>query len=179
GRFCTGKSDAPVLPSATQLFRDGSWVSLMGVVMAGMSRSVPTAMRLRASPRAGVTAETSTTTQVNASEGKNCNVFVNYDNDTAIIEQGVMANGYLFDEVHGTDWFQNYSQTASYNRSYTSTTKIPQTDAGVNDSSTAAAAAADQTVANGLVAPGVWNADGFGNSSRGDTLSSGYYSYAP
>ncbi|AMG44719.1 hypothetical protein AL520_09265 [Achromobacter xylosoxidans] len=138
-----------------------------------------TTITLKFKQEPGVTAETLTTTQVNALEGKNCNVFVNYDNDTAIIEQGVMANGYFFDEVHGTDWFQNYLQTALYNRLYTSTTKIPQTDAGVNDLLTAAAAAADQTVANGLVAPGVWNADGFGNLSRGDTLSSGYYLYAP
>lgn len=29
------------------------------------------------------------------------------------------------------------------------------------------------------MAPGVWNADGFGNLNRGDTLSSGYYLYAP
>lgn len=108
-----------------------------------------TTITLKFKQEPGVTAETLTTTQANALEGKNCNVFVNYDNDTAIIEQGVMANGYFFDEVHGTDWFQNYLQTALYNRLYTSTTKIPQTDAGVNDLLTTAAAAADQAVTNG------------------------------
>lgn len=138
-----------------------------------------TTITLKFKQEPGVTAETLTTTQASALEGKNCNVFVNYDNDTAIIEQGVMANGYFFDEVHGTDWFQNYLQTALYNRLYTSTTKIPQTDAGVNDLLTVAAQASDQAVTNGLVAPGVWNADGFGNLSTGDTLSAGYYLYAP
>ena len=31
---------------------------------------------------------------------------------------------------------------------------------------------------NGLVAPGQWNADGFGQLERGDTLPKGYYIYA-
>jgi hypothetical protein len=41
-----------------------------------------------------------------------------------------MANGDFFDERHGLDWLQNAVQTADYNTLYTSTTKIPQTDAG-------------------------------------------------
>jgi hypothetical protein len=61
----------------------------------------------------------------------NGNVYVYYANDTAIIQQGVMANGDFFDERHGLDWLQNYVQTNLYNLLYTSTTKIPQTDAGV------------------------------------------------
>ena len=37
--------------------------------------------------------------------------------------------------------------------------------------------ALNQAVANELVAPGVWNGEGFGSLSTGDTLSTGYYVY--
>ena len=35
----------------------------------------------------------------------------------------------------------------------------------------------DQGVTNGLIAPGVWQGDEFGELSQGDTLSTGYYVY--
>lgn len=138
-----------------------------------------TTVTLKFKQEPGVKAETLTTSQAAALTAKNCNVFVNYDNDTAIIQQGVMSDGSFIDEVHGIDWLQNDLQTAVYNLLYTSTTKIPQTDAGVNQIVTTIASRLEQAVANGLVAPGVWNADGFGTLKRGDTLSSGYYIYAP
>lgn len=127
----------------------------------------------------GITAETLTQTQASALEAKNCNVFVNYNNSTAILEQGVMANGYFFDEVHGLDWLQNQVQTNVYNVLYTSATKIPQTDAGVTVLANAAEQACEQGVTNGLLAPGVWNASGFGAITQGQTLPKGYYIYQP
>jgi hypothetical protein len=90
-----------------------------------------------------------------------------------------MANGYFFDEVHGLDWLQNDMQTAIYNALYTSPTKIPQTDAGVNQLVAAVEASCERAVNNGLVAPGVWNAPGFGAIDQGQTLAKGYYVYAP
>ncbi|NTA27398.1 DUF3383 domain-containing protein [Allorhizobium ampelinum] len=138
-----------------------------------------TVITLKFKTEPGVTAETLTQTQANTLDSKNVNYFVNYANDTAIIQQGVMANGYFFDEVHGTDWLQNYIQTEVFNLLYQSTTKIPQTDAGVHQIVNAIDAALSQAVNNGLVAPGVWNAGGFGELSEGDTLETGYYIYAP
>lgn len=76
-----------------------------------------------------ITYETLTVGQAAVDE-KKANVFVYYANDTAILQQGVMANGDFFDEWHGLDWLQNYVQTNLFNLLYTSTTKIPQTDAG-------------------------------------------------
>jgi hypothetical protein len=127
----------------------------------------------------GVTAEGLNETQAAALKAKNCNVFVNYSNDTAIIQEGVMANGYFFDEVHGLDWLQNDLQTAVYNLLYTSTTKIPQTDQGINRIVTTICQRLDQAVANGLVAPGQWNGPEFGALKTGQFLSTGYYVYAP
>ncbi|EFU7669536.1 DUF3383 domain-containing protein, partial [Escherichia coli] len=109
---------------------------------------------------------------------KNANVFVYYANDTAILQQGVMANGDFFDERHGLDWLQNYVQTNLYNLLYTSTTKIPQTDAGVTRLLSNVEQSMDQSVTNGLVAAGVWNGGPIGQLNSGDTLTKGYYVYA-
>ena len=126
----------------------------------------------------GVRAETITETQAAALTAKNVNVFVNYDNDTAIIQQGVMSDGTFFDERHGLDWLENDIQTAVYNLLYTSTTKIPQTDEGTHLIMTTIEDRLAQAVANGLVAPGQWNAGGFGQLKQGDYLSKGFYVYA-
>lgn len=138
-----------------------------------------TTITLKFKQQPGITAESLTQSQANALKAKNCNVFVNYDNDTAIIQEGVMCNGDFFDERHGLDWLQNYVQNNLYNLLYTSTTKIPQTDAGVTRLLTNVEKSLDQSVTNALVAPGVWGGDSFGVLETGDTLTKGYYVYAP
>lgn len=138
-----------------------------------------TTITLKFKQEPGIAPEYLTETQAAALLAKNCNVFVQYNNDTAILQEGVMSNGYFFDEVHGTDWLQNDVQTAVYNLLYTSTTKIPQTDAGINLILTTISQRLDQAVTNGLAAPGVWAAGGFGALKQGDTLAKGYYVYAP
>lgn len=137
-----------------------------------------TTITLKFKTEPGVTYETLTTAQTAAIDAINGNVYVYYANDTAIIQQGVMANGDFFDERHGLDWLQNYVQTNLYNLLYTSTTKIPQTDAGVTRLMTNVEASLDQAVNNGLVAPGVWNGGPIGQIQSGDTLTKGYYVYA-
>lgn len=138
-----------------------------------------TTLTIKFKQEPGVAAENLSASQAATLAAKNCNVFVAYANDTYIIQEGVMVNGYFFDEVHGTDWLQDDVQTAVYNLLYTSTTKIPQTDAGINIILATISQRLDQAVRNGLVAPGVWNAAGFGSLNQGDTLAKGYYVYAP
>ncbi|AIR59121.1 DUF3383 domain-containing protein [Klebsiella sp. Ap-873] len=138
-----------------------------------------TTITLKFKQEPGIAAETLTQTQINALSAKNANVFVNYNNDTAIIQEGVMSNGSFIDERHGLDWLQNYVQTNLYNLLYTSTTKIPQTDAGVTRLLSNVEHSMAQAVTNGLVAPGVWNGADIGQLASGDTLTKGYYVYAP
>ncbi|EPY9203202.1 DUF3383 domain-containing protein [Morganella morganii] len=126
-----------------------------------------------------VTAETLRVSQAAAIDAKNGNVFVKYQNDTAIIQQGVMANGDFIDERHGLDWLQNYVQNNLYNLLYTRTTKIPQTDEGVTSLLTNVEQSLDQAVTNGFVAPGIWGGDPFGALNTGDMLTKGSYVYAP
>jgi hypothetical protein len=125
-----------------------------------------------------VTPETISASQATTLKNKNCNVFVNYINDTAIVQYGVMADGTFFDEVHDTDWLQNAIQTNVYNALYTSLTKIPQTDAGVNQIVNAIADACNQGVLNGTIAPGTWNGPSFGSLVSGQYLKNGFYIFA-
>jgi len=126
----------------------------------------------------GVDAENLTENQAQVLTAKRCNVFVEYVNDTAIVQNGVMSGPRFFDETFGLNWFQNAVQTDVYNALYTSPTKIPQTDAGVNQLVNVIAGDCEEAVNNGLVAPGVWNAPGFGNLAQGQYLKTGYYIYA-
>ena len=125
----------------------------------------------------GVVAALLTETQAQTLKAKRCNVFVKYMNDTAIIQYGVMSGQAYFDEIHGLDWFSDALQTAEYNLLYQSKTKIPQTDAGQNQLVNTAAGVCQEAINNGLIAPGQWNADGFGQLSRGDYLKEGFYIY--
>jgi Protein of unknown function (DUF3383) len=128
-----------------------------------------------------ITGENLTETQAAALKGKNENVYANYNTTPpiAILQEGTMANGFFFDEVHNADWLQNALQTAVWNRLYTSPTKIPLTDAGVADLTSTLAAIMSQSVTNGMVAPGVWTGPPIGNLNTGDTLTTGFYIFAP
>lgn len=137
-----------------------------------------TTITLKFKQEPGITYETLTTDQAAALDTRNCNVYVYYQNDTAILQQGVMSSGDFFDERHGLDWLQNYVQTNLYNLLYTSTTKVPQTDAGVTRLLSNVEQSMDQSVTNGLVAAGVWNGGPIGQLDSGDTLTKGYYVYA-
>lgn len=127
-----------------------------------------------------VASENLNQTQARALATKNCNVYVQYDNATSILQHGVMCNGDYFDERHGLDWFQNYMQTNLYNLLYQSQTKIPQTDPGVNQLLSNVERSCGQAVTNGLLAPGLWRSTvQFGTLKTGDTLTKGFYAYAP
>ena len=137
-----------------------------------------TTITLKFKQEPGITPEMITAQQADTLKAKNCNVFVQYANDTAIIQEGVMANGDFFDERHGLDWLQNYVQNNLWNLLYTSTTKIPQTEAGVTRLVTNVEQSMDQSASNGLMAPGVWTGGPVGELQPGDTLTKGYYVYA-
>lgn len=127
----------------------------------------------------GVVAEYLTATQADALTAKRYNYFVNYNNNTAIIQNGVAFGSAYIDEVFGTDWLAAGIQTDVYNLLYTSSTKIPQTDAGNHLIANTIAARCVQGVTNGLMAPGTWTAGGFGQLNTGDFLPNGFYIYVP
>lgn len=127
----------------------------------------------------GIVPENLNATQANALQAFKCNAFVEYANNTAIIQNGVCCSGEFIDTITGTDAWAVDLQTDLYNVLYTSTTKIPQTDDGMHLLKTQCDRTCERYVNNGLLAPGVWNAGGFGILKQGDFLPAGYYTYAP
>jgi len=153
--------------------------SLLGRILTVDYNGNGTVITLMYKQEPGITAETLNSTQLNALESFNCNVFVAYNNNTAIIERGTVASGEYLDVITGTDWLALDIQTALYNLLYTATSKIPQTDAGNHILVTAIEGVCSQGVLNGLLAPGIWDAGGFGALTQGDFLPKGFYVYAP
>lgn len=137
-----------------------------------------TSLTLKFKQEPGVQAENLTTTQANALQSKNCNVFVAYNNDTSILQEGVMASGEFADTVAGTDWLAVTIQRDVYNALYQSLTKIPQTDEGMGILKAVVAKRCNQAVVNGLLAPGVWQSQGFGLLKEDDYLDTGFYIYS-
>ena len=121
----------------------------------------------------GVAYEQLTRTQARALKDKNCNVFVYYNTDQAIVQEGVMASGVFFDEMHGLDWLKNAVEIELWNVLYSSR-KVPQTNAGMNVLATVCKQVCEEAIFNGLLAAGTWNAEGFGQLERGMEIP-GYY----
>jgi hypothetical protein len=138
-----------------------------------------TTITLKFKQEPGIAPENLTLSQVTALEDKNANVFVEQENDTAILEQGKMANGYFFDEVHNSDWLANRVQNDLYNVLYQSQTKIPQTDAGMTQLVAAAEGGMIQSVENGMCAPGLWTGPDIGTLKTNTPLSKGYFIWMP
>lgn len=161
--------------SSSSLYAIASLFGRMFSVDFSANRSTITLMYKQ---EPGVTGEELDDNQATTLKAKRCNVFVNYVNATVIIQYGVMSGSAYIDEIHGLDWFQDAVQNACYNVLYTSKTKIPQTNDGANVFTTAISGACEEAVNNGLVAPGVWNSDGFGQLNTGDYLKTGYYVFS-
>lgn len=160
-------------------FNPYSVVSALARILTTNYLGNNTVITLKFKQEPGIVAETLSTSQANVAASKNANVFVNYANDTAILQEGVMVNGEFVDTILGIDWLAVTLQRDLYNVLYTSTTKIPQTDRGQQLLNTTAEAVCGQGVVNGLLAPGVWNAGGFGQITQGDFLPKGFYVYSP
>lgn len=156
-----------------------SVASLFGRILTVNYNGNNTVITLMYKQEPGIVPETLNATQITSLESFNCNVFVSYNNDTAIIEKGVVSTGDFLDIITGTDWLALQIQNEVFNLLYTSTTKIPQTDPGTHLIVTTIENVCSQAVRNGLLAPGKWGAGGFGTLQQNDLLPKGFYVYAP
>lgn len=140
-----------------------------------------TAISLMYKTEPGILPESLNTTQVNALEAYNGNVYVNYAigpiSGTPIFETGICPSGQFSDTIIGVDGFRLQSQVNMFNL-LLEAPKIPQTDPGVNQLETGIQTAAVQYTTNGFVAPGVWTGPSFGQLVNGQWLDKGYYIYA-
>lgn len=140
---------------------------------------VNTASTLMYKNEPGITSENLNSTQAATLAAGNGNVFTRYNNDTAILQYGTMANGSFADTVLGVDAFYIACQNALFNALYTSPTKIPQTDAGTAVLVNALTGICNQFQRAGLLGPGVWTNAAIGSLAQNDFMPSGFYIYAP
>lgn len=90
------------------------------------------------------------------------------------------ANSF-FDQVYNLQWFVGALQVAGFNFLATSSTKIPQTEAGMDGLKGAYRAVCEQAVSNQYSAPGSWtSATTFGNLKNflDNIAQRGYYIYS-
>lgn len=132
-------------------------------------------MKFKVEP--GVIPEILTAGQASTLMAKRCNVYVQYNNGTSITQEGMMSGRAFFDEMHGLDWLANRIQNDMWNLLYQAP-KVPQTNPGIHMLTNTADGGLSQGVTNGLIAPGVWNAPGFGELVQGGYLANGWYTFA-
>lgn len=152
--------------------------SLLGRAITTNFQGNNTVIDLMYKNEPGVVAEQINSTQAAALKSFNVNAFVSVANGTTIIQWGDMSSGDPIDVITGTDWLAIALQNACYNLLYTSTTKVPQTEAGSNLLVSTCESVCSQAVTNGLLAPGVWTNSGFGLLNQNDFLAKGFYVYA-
>ncbi len=151
--------------------------SLFGRIVTTNFSANNSMITLKFKQEPGISYDDLTTAQAKTLEDKRVNMFVLFNNDTAIIQQGVCSGSCFIDERFGLDWLANAVQTAVYNVLYTSATKIPQTEAGQARIYNAIVGVMEEAVYNGLLAPGTWNGDDMGPITNGTMLASGYHIY--
>lgn len=153
--------------------------SLLGRALTVNYNGNNTVITLMWKQEPSIVAETLNGQQMLNLRANNGNVFVAYNNNTTIIEPGVMASGEFIDTITGADAFAVNVMNDVYNLLYTTPTKIPQTDAGNHVIATTIAASCSRFSTNGYIAPGIWDQAGFGTLEQGDYMAQGFYVYAP
>lgn len=121
----------------------------------------------------GVTTESLTYNQKEIIEAKNCNCYLSYANYYNVFENGVMANGYFFDQVVNRDMLVNDIQLSCMDLIYQNP-KIPQTEAGMGMIYNALVLACNSAVTRGHLGPGNYTGIPFLKLYTGDYMPNGY-----
>lgn len=88
-------------------------------------------------------------------------MYVAYNGLPKIVSNG---NPLYFDDIYNRLWFELIMRVELFNALATTSTKIPQTETGMNNLKSAARAVCQRGVYNGFMAPGTWNGtDTFGD----------------
>ena len=127
----------------------------------------------------GITADSGITqTLFTAAATAGVDLYVDYAGAPSVVSNG--ANLY-FDRVYNLIWFVSALQVAGFNALATVTTKIPQTEPGMDLLKGAFRAVCELAVFNAFLAPGQWNsAEWFGNQEDFDrnVRQNGFYIYS-
>ena len=147
--------------------------NVMGYAMGQTTDFAFSAYTLKFKQLPGNIAENLTTQQVLNIQGNNFSCYVNRGSYYNILEQGIMANGFYFDEMIYRDKWVNEIQLSVMDVLYAAP-KIPLTEGGVSRIKKAISNACDKLVRLGFLAPGVWNGGPYLTTQNGDYLDNGY-----
>lgn len=146
---------------------------IMGYACGANSGLANSAYTLFAKTITGATVESLTSGQKSIVEAKNCNLYLNYANYYNVFEQGVMANGYFFDQMINRDMLVSDIQLACMDLLYQNR-KIPQTENGMGMIYNALVSACELSVTRGYIAEGTYTGVKFLNLETGDVIPRGY-----
>ena len=102
----------------------------------------------------GITAEDLTPSEFEAMRDKYVSAVVRIGKSANAYTDSRMASGSWFDTTHGLMWLENRAETDLFNLLYTSATKIPYTQTGINITVATLTASLQAAVRNGLCGPG-------------------------
>ncbi|NQZ74588.1 MAG: DUF3383 family protein [Ekhidna sp.] len=159
------KSNGNTITSYSPVTAEYPSASVLGRINTVNYQGTNTTLTLMFKKLPTITVADLSTTQKKALESINVNSFLKVGS-TSLYSDGRMAGGGWLDTVHGVAWLEKQVQLNVFNLLYTSTTKIPYTDAGIALVVQQVDLALRQAVRNGLVAAG--------NDSDGNYLPLGY-----
>lgn len=148
-------------------------VAIAGYAMGANTQTAGSAYTLKFKQEIGVKTENLTSTEVTLLKNNNCNVYINRGSVYNLFENGVMADGTPFDEILNLDILTNNVQAAVISALQTSS-KIPQTDPGMDNLLNHITAPLEKARSIGFIAPGIWNTASILEVKTGDTLPRGY-----
>lgn len=101
----------------------------------------------------GITVEDMNENQKGVLDSKRGNAFISVG-DNNIYAESYMAGDFFFDEIHGVDWLTDSIQKEVMGYMVSRPTKVPYTDRGTASLEQQVIKILDESVRNGLVAPG-------------------------
>jgi len=120
-----------------------------------------TAQTMNLKQLSGISSDDISQTVYGKAEAVGSDIYVSIAGRSSVISFG--ANSF-FDDEYNMNWFIGALEVAGFNYLATTSTKIPQTEEGMNGLKGAYRAVCQRAVSNRFVAPGTWNSgDTFGD----------------
>lgn len=137
-----------------------------------------TAQTMHLKQLSGVSSDDISQTIYGKCEDVGADVYVSIAGRASVVSFG--ANSF-FDDEYNMNWFVGALEVAGFNYLAQTSTKIPQTEEGMNGLKGAYRAICQKAVSNRFIAPGVWNSsDTFGNPEdfKRNIADFGFYIYS-
>ena len=128
--------------------------SVFGRVASVNFEGIGTTITMNLKQLPTISIEDLTSGQLAALQAKNCNVLVVVNGVANVFVDSTTASGSWLDTTHGLLWLEDRIEKDLFNLLYTSNTKIPYTQTGINVTKSTLEGSLAAAVRNGFIAPG-------------------------